>query len=442
MKIRKIIIRILFVFLALVAAVLVVRAVLNFTEGRRLARTLAELKEKGIPISSKDLAPPCPDEDNAARLWKAAENLLILGKEDKGILSLAFNNFVTGKPMDPAHRKGLGAMIAKNELALRLVREMGGKPCFLYRDRAAAMVETMIPDAVKMISATRLLGFEALLMAEGGDVPGAVEKLRAALKSSPKLAGEGLLITYLLANAETRMLLRFFAGVCAGRPLDEATLVSLVDEIDPSGWRSRLVQSISGERVSSLEQGSDLIKGKARVMVYEKRIDRFFYWLIRPVIKSEVIWRIKHLYRWEQIADEPYFKQREFVGTDAGDSDDVPWYFRITGFRDGGAYGTVFLKRAMLEASLSAARTGLACRAYKSRHGEYPENLEALVPGLLSEVPIDPFTGKPLIYRREGEGFIVYSLGSNEKDDGGRSTYMITQMVMEKDDDWTWKEDR
>jgi len=89
-----------------------------------------------------------------------------------------------------------------------------------------------------------------------------------------------------------------------------------------------------------------------------------------------------------------------------------------------------------------ADRTGLACRLFKSRTGRYPESLEELVPGILKEIPIDPFTGKPLVYRREGEGFIVYSLGSNEKDDGGRSTYMISHMVTYKDDDWTWKEDK
>jgi uncharacterized protein YfaT (DUF1175 family) len=60
----------------------------------------------------------------------------------------------------------------------------------------------------------------------------------------------------------------------------------------------------------------------------------------------------------------------------------------------------------------------------------------------LTDVPVDPFTGKQLVYRREGEGFVVYSLGSNLKDDGGRSTWEIAQLVMEKDDDWTWKEDR
>jgi len=89
---------------------------------------------------------------------------------------------------------------------------------------------------------------------------------------------------------------------------------------------------------------------------------------------------------------------------------------------------------------LPAARAGLGCKIYKNQTGRYPANLAALVPGILPEVPVDPFTGKPLIYRLEGAGFIVYSLGSNEKDDGGRMTYKITQVISEKDDDWTWRE--
>ena len=78
MSISKILSRIGIVLLILVAAVLVVRAVLNYTEGRALARTLAELKAKGIPLTAQDLTPPCPDEDNAGRLWRAFENIVTL----------------------------------------------------------------------------------------------------------------------------------------------------------------------------------------------------------------------------------------------------------------------------------------------------------------------------------------------------------------------------
>ena len=440
MKLPKIFIKIGLILLIIVTAVLTVRAVFNYTEGRKLARAVAELKEKGIPTSTKDLAPPCPDGDNAARLWKAAENLLTIEGEDRGILSEAWTDFANAKPLNPAHREGLARLIAKNELALRLVREMAVKPCFLFRDRKDSLVETMIPNAIKMISATRLLGFEALLIAERGDIPEAVKRLGTGLKFTSRISEEGLLITLMIAVADTRMLLNFLTEVCEGRAVDEATLVSLIEELDPGPWRSRLSQSLSAERVFSLEWGSEVIKGKGRVMADEKRINRLFYWLIRPVLKAEVIWRLRKFSRWEQIADEPYFRQRALLEADRDYSGDLPWYFKITGFLEAGAYGTVFLKQAMLEATLLASRTGLACRLFKSRAGEYPENLEALVPGILKEVPIDPFTGKPLVYRREGKGFIVYSLGSNEKDDEGRSTFMITQLVMDKDDDWSWKE--
>jgi hypothetical protein len=37
----------------------------------------------------------------------------------------------------------------------------------------------------------------------------------------------------------------------------------------------------------------------------------------------------------------------------------------------------------------------------------------------LSELPDDPYTGKPFVYRVDDQGAIVYSLGKNLKDDGG-----------------------
>jgi hypothetical protein len=40
----------------------------------------------------------------------------------------------------------------------------------------------------------------------------------------------------------------------------------------------------------------------------------------------------------------------------------------------------------------------------------------------MTEVPLDEFDGKPLRYRREGEGFILYSVGTNLVDDGGEDS--------------------
>ena len=53
------------------------------------------------------------------------------------------------------------------------------------------------------------------------------------------------------------------------------------------------------------------------------------------------------------------------------------------------------------------------------RMGAYPNSLAELVPNLLPEAPIDPWSGKGLLYRRTEHGFILYSVGDNMQDDGG-----------------------
>jgi hypothetical protein len=445
MKLSKTLIRIGLVLLIVVAVVLAVRAVFNYTEGRKLTRTLAELKKQGIPLSAKDLAPPCPDEDNAARLWKAAENLLTIEGEDRGILSKARTASAEGKPVEPAYRAALEQMIAKNEKVLELIRAMAGKSCFLYRDRTSLLTEAKLPDAIKMIQATSLLGFDALFRAQGGDVPGAIDRIRLGLKFTPQVAQEGFLMTHLIAGADTRNLGNFLSGICNGQKIGDDTVVQLIGELDPAPWRERVAGAIRGERVFFIEVGDLAMRSSLKDLDFIFG-EPFFLknigtWIIRPVLKRDVRKALPIFQALEAQAKHPYFESRAFLRGQEGGHRKRPWYAFLSKAMIGN-FEAAFMKGAMLEASLLAARTGLACRLFKSRTGAYPERLEALVPGILKEVPIDPFTGKPFVYRREGEGFIVYSLGSNEKDDGGRSTYNITQMVMEKDDDWTWKEDK
>ncbi|NLF32887.1 MAG: hypothetical protein GX591_18620 [Planctomycetes bacterium] len=56
----------------------------------------------------------------------------------------------------------------------------------------------------------------------------------------------------------------------------------------------------------------------------------------------------------------------------------------------------------------------------RAEHGRYPQRLESLVGRYVESLPLDPFSGKGLVYRREGEGYVVYSIGPNLRDDGGR----------------------
>ena len=65
----------------------------------------------------------------------------------------------------------------------------------------------------------------------------------------------------------------------------------------------------------------------------------------------------------------------------------------------------------------------IALARYRLRSGEYPVNLDALVPQFLSAVPMDLMSAKPLCYRLNSDGtFTLYSAGEDGRDDGGDPT--------------------
>ncbi|HEY0257762.1 MAG TPA: hypothetical protein VGC39_09995, partial [Candidatus Methylacidiphilales bacterium] len=78
---------------------------------------------------------------------------------------------------------------------------------------------------------------------------------------------------------------------------------------------------------------------------------------------------------------------------------------------------------------------------YRLAHGSYPESLDALAPAYASEIPHDIFNGEPYHYHANSDGtFILYSVGWNEKDDGGQVVYKKdspTQREL-KEGDWVW----
>ncbi|MBN1817665.1 MAG: hypothetical protein JW828_09905 [Sedimentisphaerales bacterium] len=72
-----------------------------------------------------------------------------------------------------------------------------------------------------------------------------------------------------------------------------------------------------------------------------------------------------------------------------------------------------------VHATVHSARAAVAIERYRLAKGKLPEALEELVPIYLEEIPFDPFDGEPLRYKQTHPGYIVYSIGEDQVDNGG-----------------------
>jgi hypothetical protein len=89
---------------------------------------------------------------------------------------------------------------------------------------------------------------------------------------------------------------------------------------------------------------------------------------------------------------------------------------------------------ARTQTKTDQAQIVCALERYRLAHGSYPETLNELVPYFMEKLPHDIIGGQSLKYRRTAdEQFLLYSVGWNETDDGGKLNSSYDQ------GDWIWQ---
>lgn len=97
-------------------------------------------------------------------------------------------------------------------------------------------------------------------------------------------------------------------------------------------------------------------------------------------------------------------------------------------------------KFARIQSQLDLARVACALERFRLAHGSYPATLDALAPQFIAQLPHDLINGQPLHYRRTDDGkFVLYSIGWDEKDDGGQIFLTKGGSVDQKKGDWVWQ---
>jgi hypothetical protein len=100
-------------------------------------------------------------------------------------------------------------------------------------------------------------------------------------------------------------------------------------------------------------------------------------------------------------------------------------------------------KSARMQAYVDLARVACALERYRLANGRLPDTLDVLGPRFIAAVPNDVIGGKPLRYRPDSKGgYILYSIGWNQTDDGGDigwSSEKNHKSVDATKGDWVWK---
>lgn len=312
-------------------------------------------------------------------------------------------------------------------------------------------------------SASRALRLRALDRLARGDASGAREDVITLLRVARHLQSDPTLISTLLQSYLAQQAMQPLWEGLADRRWAEEDLKALQEalgEVDllramAASWRSERLWPVRAEPLS-LEKAAELPPWR-REPVVDFGGDPVKSPLLRRLLWAALIpkgWFHQNLLTWDRL-----WVERLEPCLSAADHRIHPARSReaaraVETLVAGGKHPYRILaaiavpallgqneKIALRQTGLDQARVACALERYRLANGAYPEGLDSLVPAYLPRVPGDVAAGGPLRYRREGGGYLLYSLGSDERDDGGRGVEVSGQPAALKADqgDWTWR---
>jgi hypothetical protein len=149
--------------------------------------------------------------------------------------------------------------------------------------------------------------------------------------------------------------------------------------------------------------------------------DRIYVWaysrLLRPMLYADELQYLQCVDELERYGSLPP-QERVNARTTPDGEPPVPRWAILTR-----VVAPVFKRIDLRFESATAQRrllqTALGLQVYRQRHGRYPTTLAELR-AMGCVVPVDNFSEQDFVYRPVGRGYLLYSVGPDLADDGGR----------------------
>jgi hypothetical protein len=423
--------------LVAVAVWAVLYLALNACMTARRDRALEWFTANGIPTTPDQIKHETVDpKDDAGPLWRAAAELYAAAGIDfqpgtafaelkDGKLTSLFDD--GERPLTAAEVEQLHQMLADNQEILDLLHRAALRPGYNSNVDYTQGIRTLLPNVMPSLDLLRLVRLAADVALYDGKPDLAIERWTSLRALQRWTADEPILIGQLVAATHEGALNESVERGLRSATFDAkqlAEMAALVTPVRDYRWQTR--RAVQGELAcffnASIEQiyTGDLGCWSGATSRRSAGLARLAF-LADQTVGLAIYRRMQ-----ENLKGDFLPSQMTPIGLD-----DMPLY----------AIGTRIMMPAMNKFPMTLAKTeaarcttawAVALRRQKLATGAYPDRLAGVRPEFAPPAAdaTDPFSGQSLVYRRKGEGFVVYSVGPDVVDEGGRADDVV--LAMEK----------
>ncbi|WP_157593942.1 hypothetical protein [Rubripirellula obstinata] len=374
--------------LSFVSLLVLVVAVLNWRASREVEARLAPLREAEKPTSISDLKPlPVADSDNAA---KAIEPLEELCRELDSQLAKAIYQKDTDEEYEAA-LIGLARTIATDhpELIPSLKKAFAlpeFQPDYEFDLSPTAFMDNVLQQNRSVRMVARVMHGHGLMSLEDGETDEAIADALSVLKWSGHIANQPLLVNYLVSAAVRSQALDLASRCLVADNSSPQMRTQLIDALERSDLQKQFDQSIESERAFGISSFESFALFRFQVMVgelsaYLDMVDEFKLIVQRPTGVAP--------------------KQPETSSMFAAST----WPAFETGL-------------AALRRSQAKSQAILILAAWQDQGSDVTTKVADL--RLPASITLDPFDGSQMKLKATKDTVVVYSVGQNLTDDGGK----------------------